>query len=85
MEEGQIGSIAEARCTGPVPGQAGLGEHARDGVAVQPELRGDGADAPALGVVVAQDLRSCSGDRAMAGRTPFGSGTGRRTGECRKS
>ena len=57
VEEGQIGVDRRGALHGAVPGQAGLGEHARDGVAVQPELHGDGADAPALGVVVAQDLR----------------------------
>jgi len=37
---------------------AGLGEHALDGVAVQVQLAGDGAHAPVLGLVQAQDLRA---------------------------
>ena len=37
---------------------AGLGDHALHGVAVQVQLAGDGADAPAFGLVQAQDLRA---------------------------
>ena len=37
--------------------QAGLGQDAGHTIAMQVELRGDGADRPAFGVVVAQNLR----------------------------
>ena len=37
--------------------QAGLSEHTRNTVAMHVQLSSDGADAPAFGVVIAQDLR----------------------------
>ena len=56
-DEGQIGVDRRRTLHRPEPGQPGLGQHARNGVPMQGQLGGDGADAPALGVVVAQDLR----------------------------
>ena len=54
--------------------QAGLGQDAGHTIAMQVELRGDGADRPAFGVVVAQNLRF--GFRGMA--------MGLRSGGCRR-
>ena len=57
-DEGQIGLDGRGAVQDARHGrQAGLGQHPGDGVAVHMQLRGNGADAPALGVVVAQDLR----------------------------
>jgi hypothetical protein len=51
---------------GPRGGDALLREHATDRAVMHPELRGDGADAPPLGVEVAEDLRLLlGGDHAV--------------------
>jgi hypothetical protein len=56
--EGQIGVYQAAAQRGWGAHDAGLLEHTFDGVAVQVQLAGDGAHAPTLGLVQAQDLRA---------------------------
>jgi hypothetical protein len=54
---GKYGSTAEGRRIWLMCRQAGLGEHAGDAVAMHVQLGRDGADTPAFGVVITQDLR----------------------------
>jgi hypothetical protein len=56
--EGQIRVDQAAAQRGWGAHDAGLLEHPFDGVAVQVQLAGDGAHAPALSLVQAQDLRA---------------------------
>ena len=57
-DEGQIGVDLAGPQRGIGAHHAGLGDHALHRVAVQVQLAGDGADAPAFGLVQAQDLRA---------------------------
>ena len=57
LDKGQVGGHARGALCGHDWGRAGLGEHAHDGLAVHAQLGRDGSHRPALGVVVAQDLR----------------------------
>jgi hypothetical protein len=56
--EGQVGLDLAGAQRGWGAHNAGLLEHPFDGVAVQVQLAGDGAHAPALSLVQAQDLRA---------------------------
>ncbi len=57
-DEGQVGVDLAGPQRRIGAHHAGLGEHALHRVAVQVQLAGDGADAPAFGLVQAQDLRA---------------------------
>ena len=57
-DEGQIGIDLAGPQRGIGAHHAGLGDHALHRVAVQVQLAGDGADAPAFGLIQAQDLRA---------------------------
>lgn len=57
LNKGQVGGHARGALCGHDGGGAGLGKYAHDGLAVHAKLGRDRAHRPALGVVVAQDLR----------------------------
>ena len=57
QHEGQVGLDLRAAPRRTGSGQTGLGQHPHHGGMVHVQLAGDGADAPFLDMVIAQDLR----------------------------
>ena len=71
-QEVQVGLDVAGPQRSLVAHDAGLREHALDGVAVQVRLAGDGAHPPRFGLVQAQDLRAQFRGSGHGWAAPFG-------------